>query len=52
MAWISTAVTMVTEYIVALGLYSFKSLTEETQRKLISAYGSDFEQKVNAQLTM
>jgi len=52
MAGINTAVGMVVEYIVSAGLYSFKSLAEETQQKLINAYGASFEEKVNAQLTL
>lgn len=52
MAGISTAVSMVVEYIVTTGLYSFKSLAEETQQKLINAYGAEFEHQVNAQLSL
>lgn len=52
MAGINKAVGMVVEYIVATGLYSFKSLAEETQQKLIDAYGADFEHRVNAQLSL
>lgn len=52
MASINTAVIMVVDYIVSAGLYSFKSLAEETQQKLISAYGANFEHQVNAKLTL
>lgn len=52
MANLSTAVGLVVEYIVTNGLYSFKSLAEETQQKLISAYGEKFEEKVNSQLVL
>lgn len=52
MAQPNIAVAMVVEYIVTSGLYSFKSLAEETQQKLIGAYGKDFESQVNAQLAL
>ena len=52
MAGINTAVTMGVEYIVSAGLYSFKSLAEETQQKLIHAYGAGFEHQVNARLSL
>ena len=52
MAGVNTAVKLVVEYIVSTGLYSFKSLAEETQEKLISAYGLEFESQVNAQLQL
>ena len=52
MANVSTAVGLVVEYIVTNGLYSFKSLTEDTQRELIKAYGTSFEDQVNAQLIL
>lgn len=52
MANINTAVGLVVEYIVSCGLYSFKSLAEETQQKLINAYGVEFENRVNAQLQL
>lgn len=47
-----TAVTLVVNHIVQLGLYSFKSLGEETQDKLTSTYGKDFGKKVDAQLPL
>ena len=50
MANINTAVAMVVEYIVSCGLYNFKSLAEETQQKLVNAYGKDFETQVNNRL--
>jgi len=52
MARPEVAVCMVIEYILSAGLYSFKSLTEDTQSKLIEAYGEEFEHKVNAQLAL
>lgn len=52
MAHIDTAVKMVIDYIVTNGLYSFQSLAEETQTKLLSAYGASFEGKVNAGLQL
>ena len=44
------AVKLVVEYIIMAGLYNFKSLAEETQHKLIEAYGTSFANCVNAQL--
>lgn len=52
MAHIDKAVGMVIEYIITNGLYNFQSLAEETQAKLISAYGKGFEKKVNAGLPL
>lgn len=52
MAHINTAVRLVVKHIIQNGLYSFKSLTEDTQEKLINAYGADFEEKVNANLVL
>ena len=52
MANVSTAVGLVVEYIVTNGLYSFKSLAEDTQQELIKAYGASFEDQVNAQLIL
>jgi hypothetical protein len=52
MANVNTAVGIVVDYIVTGGLYNFKSLAEETQQKLINAYGVDFEHRVNAQLSL
>ena len=52
MANVNTAVGLVVDYILSCGLYSFKSLAEETQQKLIHAYGTDFENRVNAQLQL
>ena len=40
----------VTEYIITNELYSFQSLSEETQDKLIGAYGPNFGQQVNINL--
>lgn len=42
-----SAVAMVVDYIIQADLYNFKSLSEETQARLLNAYGSDFEQKVD-----
>ena len=52
MANISVAVTMVVDYIVTNNLYSFESLTEETQQKLINAYGKYIGHHVNARLPL
>lgn len=52
MADINTAIGMVVDYIISLGLYSFKSLSDETQNKLEKTYGKDFGKKVNAQLSL
>ena len=49
---LNTAVSLVVDFIVSTGLYNFKSLADETQAKLISAYGESFENQVNAQLTL
>lgn len=49
---LDTAVTLVVNHIVQLGLYSFKSLGEETQDKLTNTYGKDFGKKVDAQLSL
>ena len=50
MAHVSKAVFMVVEYIISNELYNFQSLTSETQERLISAYRSNFEAKVNKEL--
>lgn len=50
MAHVSKAVFMVVEYIISNELYNFQSLASETQERLISAYGSNFEAKVNKEL--
>lgn len=50
MAHVSKAVFMVVEYIVSNELYNFQSLANETQERLIKAYGSNFEVKVNKAL--
>ena len=50
MAHISKAVFMVVEYIISNELYNFQSLASETQERLISAYGFNFEAKVNKEL--
>ena len=47
---LSQAVITVVEYIIANELYSFQSLSEETQDKLIGAYGPNFGQQVNINL--
>ena len=47
---LSQAVITVVEYIIANELYSFQSLSEETQAKLICAYGPNFGQQVNLSL--
>lgn len=52
MANINIATAMVVNYIVTNELYNFKSLTEETQQKLINVYGVDIEHYVNAQLSL
>ena len=44
------AVAMVANFIRENELYSFKSLTESTQKKLINTYGADIETKVNMSL--
>ena len=44
---VSKAVVMVVNFIQENELYSFQSLAEETQEKLISTYGKAFESKVN-----
>ena len=50
MAHVSKAVFMVVEYIITNELYNFQSLANETQERLIQAYGSNFEAKVNKEL--
>ena len=50
MAHVSKAVFMVVEYIISNELYNFQSLASETQERLISAYGSNCEAKVNKEL--
>ena len=52
MANINTAVCMIVDYIVANNLYSFNSLTEETQEKLVNIYGESIERQVNSLLTL
>lgn len=52
MASKNKAVGMVVEYIVAYGLYSFSSLTDDTQERLTKAYGEGFKDQVNAQLSL
>ena len=52
MANVNTAVGIVVDYIIQGGLYNFKSLAEDTQQKLINAYGASFEDKVNSQLAL
>ncbi len=52
MANLSSAVFMVAEFIIKNELYNFKSLAEETQQKLINAYGKGFEQEVNQRLAV
>ena len=50
MAHVSKAVFMVVEYIISNELYNFQSLASETKERLINAYGSNFETKVNKEL--
>lgn len=50
MASFENAVSMVANYIVSNDLYNFQSLSEDSQQKLISAYGKEIESCVNAQL--
>ena len=50
MAHISKAVFMVVEYIVSNELYNFQSLSMETQERLTTTYGSNFETQVNKEL--
>lgn len=52
MANISMAVKMVVEFIQENELYSFQSLAEDTQEKLLDTYGSSFESKVNSCLNL
>lgn len=44
------AVAMVVNFIRENELYSFKSLAESTQQRLINAYGTDIETNVNMSL--
>jgi hypothetical protein len=46
------AVATVTKYILEMGLYSFQSLSDETQERLEKSYGTDFGSKVDAQLSL
>jgi hypothetical protein len=46
------AVDMVVDYIIANHLYSFESLSDETQEKLANAYGEDFGNSVNRRLEL
>lgn len=52
MANIETAIGMVVDYIISCGLYSFKSLSDDTQKRLKGTYGKDFGKKVDAQLSL
>ena len=47
---LSQAVNTVVEYIVSNELYNFQSLSMETQERLTTAYGSNFELQVNKTL--
>lgn len=52
MANLNTATIMVAKYIITMGLYNFQSLSEETKKKLIHAYGKNFGARVNAKLAL
>ena len=43
----SQAIATVIKYIITNELYSFQSLSEETQKKLVGAYGPSFGKQVN-----
>ena len=47
---LNQAVVTVVEYIISNELYNFQSLASETKERLINAYGSNFETKVNKEL--
>ena len=47
---LSQAVITVVEYIVSNELYNFQSLSIETQERLTTTYGSNFETQVNKEL--
>ena len=47
---LSQAVITVVEYIISNELYNFQSLASETKKRLINAYGSNFETQVNKEL--
>ena len=43
----SQAIITVVKYIIENELYSFKSLSDNAQKRLIDAYGPTFEEQVN-----
>lgn len=47
---LSQAVITVVEYIISNELYNFQSLSMETQERLTTTYGSNFETQVNKEL--
>ena len=47
---LSQAVITVVEYIISNELYNFQSLSMETQKRLTTTYGSNFETQVNKEL--
>lgn len=47
---LNNAIVAVVEYIIAHELYSFQSLSDKAQERLLNAYGADFGNKVNASL--
>lgn len=46
----SQAIITVVEYIISNELYNFQSLSMETQERLTTTYGSNFETQVNKEL--
>lgn len=46
------AIQTVAKYIVENELYNFKSLSDEAQKRLKTAFGSTFEIEVNKQLNL
>ena len=47
---LNRAVVTVVEYIISNELYNFQSLSMETQERLTTTYGSNFETQVNKEL--
>ena len=47
---LNQAVITVVEYIISNELYNFQSLSMETQERLTTTYGSNFETQVNKEL--
>lgn len=47
---LNQAVNTVVEYIISNELYNFQSLSIETQERLTTTYGSNFETQVNKEL--